>query len=934
MEGSRKRPRALAVAASGVALAVAAVIAIPSALAGGGTASSAEGLYFVELASPPTEDGTPLATTQREKREFRAEVQGSGLDIEERISFNTLFNGMSVEATEKESLALEKLGTVAAVWPVLTVSIPQTRQANPDLATAIKMTGADVAQNTLGLSGDGVHVAVMDTGVDYDHASLGGTNTDNDPNSDDATLNGFPNSRVIKGWDFVGNAFNADEASPDYNPVAVADPDPDDCNGHGTHVAGIIGANGAVTGVAPDVKLGSYRVFGCDGSTTSDIMLQAMERARKDKMDILNMSIGSRFQTWAQYPTAAAADRLVDKGVIVVASIGNSGASGVYSAGAPGVGRDVIGVASIDNSHVQARGFTISPDNQPMAYSDSVSSSQTIPDPPDPPTSGTFEIKETAEAAAVGPVPPNTYPGGTTFPDGCSAFPAGFFAGKVALIRRGTCAFTLKAQNAEAAGAVAVVLYNHTPGGLTPIVAGTPNQVGIPVVMVTKENGELIHNRLASGPVSLTWHALVTVQNPTGGLISRFSSYGLTAELDVKPDVAAPGGFIRSTWPLEAGGFNTISGTSMSSPHVAGAVALILEAHAQARDEDDEDDDDDGHGGLDAEDVRTLLQNSANPVDWFGAPGIGFLESVHSQGAGMIDIVESVQATTTIEPSKLALGESSGPKTRRITLRNSSSSPVTYTLGNEGAVGTSGTFPTLGFWLNFATASFSRHGSPVTEVTVPARRKVRLDVTFTDSTDPDEAEPNSVYGGFLTFTGGGHTYRVPYAGFLGDYQSLKILEPAGVSAANPQGIFPTIGRLVGPLSATDLTPVHTPVAAGHVFNMQSGNVPYVLAHFAHQVRTVRIDLYSATTNQLVGEAVADEFRERNSRRTGTTNDTDSDVYMPFALDGTVKKNKNKRTTVADGSYFVKLSLLKALGDSRNPAHWETWTSQPFTIDRP
>jgi minor extracellular serine protease Vpr len=925
MEGSRKRPRTLAVAASGAALAVAAVIAIPSALAGGGSTSAAEGLYFVELASPPTEDGTPLGTTRREKREFRAEVQSSGLDIEERIAFNTLFNGISVEATEKESLALEKLGTVRAVWPVLTVAIPQTKQANPDLATAIKMTGADVAQNTLGLRGDGVRVAVMDTGVDYDHASLGGTNTDNDPNSDDATLNGFPNSRVIKGWDFVGNAFNADESSPDYNPVAVADPDPDDCNGHGTHVAGIIGANGAVTGVAPNVKFGSYRVFGCDGSTTTDIMLQAMERTRKDKMDILNMSIGSRFQTWPQYPTAAAADRLVDKGVIVVASIGNSGTSGVYSAGAPGVGRDVIGVASIDNSHVEARGFTISPDNHPMAYSDSVSSSQTIPNPPDPPTSGTVEIKETVEAAAVGPVPPGAYPGGTAFPDGCSAFPAGFFTGKVALIRRGTCAFTLKAQNAEAAGAVAVVLYNHSPGALTPIVAGTPNQVAIPVVMVTKQNGELIHNRLASGPVSLTWHALVTVQNPTGGLISGFSSYGLTAELDVKPDVAAPGGFIRSTWPLEEGGFNTISGTSMSSPHVAGAVALILEAHAQAGDKDD----DDGDKGLDAEDVRTLLQNSANPVDWFGAPGLGFLESVHSQGAGMIDIVESVQATTTIQPSKLALGESSGPKTRRITLRNSSNSPVTYTLGNDGAVGTSGTFPPLGFWLNFANVTFSQHGSPVTQVTVPAHRKTRVDVTFTDSTDPDEAEPNSVYGGFLTFTGGGHTYRVPYAGFLGDYQSLPILAPT--ASPNP---FPTIGRRTGVASATDLTPVHTPVAAGAVFNMQNGDVPYVLAHFAHQVRTVRIDLYSATTNQLVGEAVTDEFRERNSRRTGTTNDTDSDVYMPFALDGTVKKNKNKRTTVADGSYFVKLSLLKALGNSRNPAHWETWTSQPFTIDRP
>jgi minor extracellular serine protease Vpr len=921
---TKRAKRLLAFTTPAAVLAVAAVILIPSAGAGAGNAPR-EGLYFVELASPPTEDGTPLARTQREKREFRAEAQKSGIDVEERISFDTLFNGISVEATEKESLALEKLGAVKAVWPVLTVSIPETREANPDLATAIKMTGADVAQNSLGLTGRGVRVAVMDSGIDYDHASLGGTGTDNDPNSDDTSLNGFPNSRVIRGWDFVGDAFNASESSPNFNPVPVADPDPDDCNGHGTHVAGIVGANGAVTGVAPGVRFGSYRVFGCDGATTADIMLQAMERARRDRMDILNMSIGSSFQTWPQYPTAAGADRLVDKGMIVVASIGNSGNDGIYSAGAPGVGRDVIGVASVDNSHAESRGFTISPDDKPIPYIDSTSDSQTVPDPPNPPTSGTFEIKETAEAAAVGPVPPNAYPDGdnfpvTAFPDGCSPLPAGFFTGTVALMRRGGCAFTVKAVNADAAGAEALVLYNHSPGSIGPIVNPTPQpQVGIPVVMISKVDGEEIHNRLASGPVSLTWHELVTVENPSGGLISAFSSYGLTAELDVKPDVAAPGGLIRSTWPLEEGGFNTISGTSMSSPHVAGAAALLLEAF----DEGDRDRD------LDAGDVRTLLQNTANPVDFFLLPGIGFIESVHSQGAGLIDIVEAAQATTTIMPSKLALGESSGPKTRRLTIRNDSDSPVTYTLGNEGAVGTSGTFPSqIGFWLNFATATFSRNGASVTQVTVPEDDRVRLDVTFTDPTG-DEAEPNSVYGGFLTFTGGGHTYRVPYAGYLGDYQSLQILAPT--AAPNP---FPTIGRLTGVVSATDLTPVHTPVGAGEVFTMQGpNNVPYVLAHFAHQVRQVDIDLYNATTNELVGEALTDEFRERNSRNTGTTNDMQNDVYMPFALDGTVKKNKNKRTTVPDGTYYVKVSVLKALGSSSNPAHTETWTSNPFVIDR-
>ena len=78
---------------------------------------------------------------------------------------------------------------------------------------------------------------------------------------------------MVTGWDFVGDAFNADPASALYNPTPVPDAYPDDCNGHGSHVSGIIGANGAVTGVAPGVTFGAYRVFGCAGSTTADIML-------------------------------------------------------------------------------------------------------------------------------------------------------------------------------------------------------------------------------------------------------------------------------------------------------------------------------------------------------------------------------------------------------------------------------------------------------------------------------------------------------------------------------------------------------------------------------------------------------------------------------------------------------------------------------------
>ena len=152
-----------------------------------------------------------------------------------------------------------------------------------------------------------------------------------------------------------------------------------------SHVAGIVGANDATTGlkgVAPDVTFGAYRVFGCEGSTESDIMIAAMERALADGMQVLNMSIGSSFQ-WPQYPTAVAASRLVDRGMVVVASIGNSGTSGLYAAGAPGLGDKVIGTASFDNIAVYQDAFSLSPDGTKIGYTPASGA-------PAAPTSGTF----------------------------------------------------------------------------------------------------------------------------------------------------------------------------------------------------------------------------------------------------------------------------------------------------------------------------------------------------------------------------------------------------------------------------------------------------------------------------------------------------------------------------------------------------------------
>jgi minor extracellular serine protease Vpr len=665
----------------------------------------------------------------------------------------------------------------------------------------------------------------------------------------------------------------------------VPGPDPDDCNGHGTHVAGIVGASGGVTGVAPEVTFGAYKVFGCGGSTTVDIMIAAMERALDDGMHVLNMSIGSAFQ-WPQYPTAVAASNLVNQGMVVVASIGNNGASGVYAAGAPGLGEHVIGVASFDNTHISQAAFTISPDDTMIGYGTAAAA-------PTPPQSGDFPMART---------------GTTTTPDdGCDPI-AQNLDGHVVLIRRGTCPFHTKALNAQNAGAAGVVLYNNVSGAFSPTVAGTP-PITIPVVAITDTDGALIDGRLADGPVTLTWtDELILAINPNGDLISSFSSYGLSPDLTLKPDLGAPGGLIRSTYPLELGGYATVSGTSMSSPHVAGAAALLLEARP----------------GTPAHAVRGLLQSTAEPKVWWGNPGLGFLDNVHRQGAGMIDIPAAVAATTVIEPSKLSLGESeAGPSIVELWIHNHDEEDASYVLGHTPALATAGSTFSPSFFLSGTAVEFS-----ATEVAVPAGGSAMVSVTITANPGlPDGAQ----YGGYLTFArDGGHVYRVPFAGFKGDYQAIVSLAPGNFG-------FPLLGQAISCFRIVDgacIDGSYSVLPAGGVFDMSDVlNQPSLLIHLAHQARHMEFTVHHAADGSPVhpvfNRTTVLEYLPRNASAGG---------FFAFAWDGTRLHSNGRRfekvKEVPDGDYVLTVRLLKALGDRENPEHWETWTSPVITVQRP
>jgi minor extracellular serine protease Vpr len=601
-----------------------------------------------------------------------------------------------------------------------------------------------------------------------------------------------------------------------------------------------------------------------------------------------------------------AADNLVAAGVTVVASIGNSGSNGgqLWSAGAPGVGRNVISVASFDNTKATLPAFTIG--SATYAYSRAAGSLVPTPD------SGGADVVATGTPTTVG--------------DGCVNVPApGSLAGKIALIRRGsapppapTCGFYNKAINAQRAGAIGVILYNNMAGPFSPTVAPSPpglEPVNIPVAALTMSQGAALFAGLGANH-TLTWTAQV-VETPlqTAGVISDFSSFGTDAELGLKPDIGAPGGQIYSTWPHQQfGGHNTISGTSMAAPHVAGLAALLLQ---------------DKDKSISPAMIRTLLMNTAQPRNINVAPTSGLLEPTWRQGAGLAKIVEAATTPAWVMPSKFSLGEGTNGGDAQLTVTNSGDDPIRYDLSGETTIGTgpgspNGPYPFFFNYLQAAnTATFSN-----SSVTVAAHGTASFTVHIQPGAWPDK----SLYGGYVKLApqGGGVTLRVPYVGFKGDYQSLPVLTSAGCGLP---AVFQLRAGASDSCPALAGAPIQRLGAAGATFTLQGSDIPILLFHLNHQARRLNIQAYKADgspVHPVFNYVTQLEYLARNST---------AGAFFEFDWDGTRVQdngggNGNHRKAVPNGRYILKLSILKALGNASDAADWETFTTPPITLARP
>ena len=471
----------------------------------------------------------------------------------------TVLNGIRVR------VKVGDLNALAAVPGVNRVQVSRTIKLNN--AASARFTGVDRTWQALGLIGEGQRIAIIDSGIDYTHASFGGPGTVEAFETNDGAViedGTFPTEKVVGGYDFVGDDFDPEDPA---NAVPQPDPDPLDCDGHGTHVAGTAAGFGVTAagetypgpynraalntdflvepGMAPGAELLAYRGFSCAGVSDDGALISAIDAAVTDGADVINVSLGTALGS-PEDVLGAAIRTATRAGVLVVAAGGNSGA-GAYVTDSPGSLNEVLSVAAVDAELRRFPGFAITGA-----------------------VTGTGLNANEVDLAA--PITGELVDAGL----GCRIEDYTGTAGKIAVtVRGGDCNRADRARLGQRAGALAVIMVNNNDG--LPPLEGPIVGVTIPFIGVPGEQadayaaaiGETI--TIAPGP---------DIANPDYGRTATLSSNG-PRRLDSaqKPDLAAPGVSIPSVAMGTGTGATRMSGTSFASPQVAGIAALVRQAH-------------------------------------------------------------------------------------------------------------------------------------------------------------------------------------------------------------------------------------------------------------------------------------------------------------------------------------------------------------------
>ncbi len=617
--------------------------------------------YAEQKAAAKQVNAAQMTAYVNQLKATQAKVQGQleqlGVQVVSK-PYTTVYNGFLAYVPLEQTNKILTLEHVKAVH--------RAPQHTVDLQNSVPLIGAPEVWKDLGYDGNGVTIAVIDTGIDYTHAALGGSGNPDDyaTNDPDVVEEGtFPTVKVIAGYDYAGTTYNADPSSPDYQPEPNPDDDPLDENGHGTHVSSTaagIAAGQVMTGVAPAATLMALKVFGAEGST--NLVVNALDDAVAHYLEfgwpqVINMSLGSSYGPGdIDDPDVVATNNAVAAGIVVAASIGNS-ANVPYIAGSPGTSSGAIGTAASTTGYATMP--TVQDAGDPAAFSPIMYQPSAFNEP-----EAHYRTALTAPLAYVGNYTTTNQLCGTA-----GITPTNALVGKIALIQRGTCGFAVKARNAEALGAVGVLIYNSVAGGnalVTMADDGLPN--GIPAGFVGLNDGVILTGRDGMSVTVSAEDDVMTLPNPyvPADTVADFSSRGPRGtDSKLKPDVTAPGVAIFAAAMGKVTAGVSYIGTSMASPHIAGVAALMVQAHPDWT----------------PEQIKAAIMNTA--VDLAdGSP-------IPRQGAGRVRAYEAVNTpvvavgeNTSVSMSEFFVaGENQHVITRSVTLRNFDTVTHTYTVG-------------------------------------------------------------------------------------------------------------------------------------------------------------------------------------------------------------------------------------------------------------
>jgi minor extracellular serine protease Vpr len=609
-----------------------------------------------------------------------------------------LVNGFSAQLSPDAASALAGRSDVASVQPV---SIVQKQNE-----TSVPFIGAPEVWHDLGVRGQGMNVAVIDTGVDYTHANFGGPGTvsayeNNNPNfietDPDTGEPNFPTDKVTKGYDFVGS--NYDVVDDDLggnnedptNDIPHPDPDPLDRDGHGSHTAGTccgLGVPGQIgKGVAPKANIWAVKVWD-EGNSTDDVLVRGYEYAMdpngdgstRDAADVISFSGGVDYGTLNSVE-ARAAQRAVDLGTVFVASAGNSGNQPVggsaYITGTPANARGVVSVAaSIDQFVAQTLTVDTPPTDLP---DDGLMVPQDWAAPLD--TDITDQIIDAREFDPPAD-PANPAPSDRML---CDNTPPGSFDGHIAFVFKGAtgggdCTGSEKVFRAQEMGASAVVLWNGFGGLPSALGPGDfVDQLNIPAAMISTDDSEVLGDTISPDaasssfntvPTTVTLHADPSVIPGHEDSMTDFTSEG-PARLtnDLKPDISAPGFDIKSTAVGTGTEGAKLSGTSMAAPHVSGVATLLRQIHPAWK----------------PDRIKALMMNQATRD--LKNNDLSEPVSATVMGAGRVQADESAKAVSLAEPGSLSYGlqhlTGIHSETRTFTVRNFDSKTHTYTVDGK-----------------------------------------------------------------------------------------------------------------------------------------------------------------------------------------------------------------------------------------------------------